>query len=288
VSSNDSRFWKGISLIGFFVGVVSLLYAFHTTQESKQTRDPSFVVDPSRATIFDPKQIAGAPIRVLRRDGTPLQSDLVAVRFYFWNAGKLPIHRSEVLLPIEIHLKGASILDAKILKRTRQVTGLRLLPAPSGPSTSLLLDFSILEQGDGAACQVLYEGRPDAIISVSGAIEGAKDIRTAASTPTDRLAALGARVKLGTFGALVMCALLSLILLVVSGISYVVDRWVLKAREKADATLRQFIGNVWSVSGLRRALGVFVLLFGMVFLLSYNQPAPTLNDLVPSELRRAQ
>src|SRR6267378_1799166 len=102
---------------GLLFGVAGLLTAYYFAQQSRQERAPTFVIDPNRVEILSAGRAATAPIKVLRRDGVPIQGDIYAVRFYIWNAGKLAIRPENVLDTIRIGLdSGSEILDYKSLK----------------------------------------------------------------------------------------------------------------------------------------------------------------------------
>ncbi len=138
-----------------------------------ETRDPIFVVDPDRVEILSASRIANAPIKVLRRDNTPVKADIYAVRFYFWNAGKRSIRQENVLEPIRVTLDSESeILDFKALKVSRPITHARLVGTPPGPGLHpLVVIFGILERNDGLTGQIIYQGKRDAALTVSGIVE---------------------------------------------------------------------------------------------------------------------
>jgi hypothetical protein len=155
--------------VGF--GVSGIYFYF----ESQEARDPVFVVDPDRVEIVRAARVAQAPIKVLRRDNTPVRSDIYAARFYFWNAGKRPIKSAEVEEAIRVTLdSGSEILDFKRLKLSRLPTHARLVPTSVSGSRlrTLVIIFSILEQDDGLTGQIIYEGGRDARLAVSGTVEG--------------------------------------------------------------------------------------------------------------------
>src|SRR5207247_5981904 len=135
-------------------------------------REPILVVDPNRVEILSTERLATAPIKVLRRDNTPIETDVYAVRFYFWNAGRRSIKPDNVLEPIRVSLDTASeILDFRVLKTSRPITHARLVPSGSRLAT-LVLVFSILERGDGLTGQVIYQGKRTAHLGITGTIEG--------------------------------------------------------------------------------------------------------------------
>ncbi len=161
------------------------VYATFLTHE---TRDPTFVVDPNRVEILSAERAATAPIKVLRRDGSPIRGNIYAVRFYIWNAGNQSIRQENVLDSIRISLRNEAdeILDYKVLKVSRPITRARLAtvspvrPVGHGLRT-LAFVFSILEHNDGLSGQIIYQSNPgqflssrgDSVLLVSGIVEGA-------------------------------------------------------------------------------------------------------------------
>jgi hypothetical protein len=114
---------------------------------------------------------------------------LVAVRFYLWNGGNTAIRREHILEPLTVTVMApdARILRSKLVAVSRPVTGLKVQPAPGSPDRAILIDFTILEPGDGGAFEVLFEGKPNADLDLRGTVEGAKRIRTTRSPRSESL-----------------------------------------------------------------------------------------------------
>lgn len=163
------------NILSISLAILGLLFGYYWYQQGLAERNPIFIVEPIRAEILSSKKIKTNALSVYYRSSSnqeiKIKSDLTAARFYFWNDGKLPIKAEEVLEPIKISLtdKTARILSSGILKESRLVTGIKLKKTSSN---ELSLTFKILEQGDGAAFQLIYEGDPKSNIVISGVIEG--------------------------------------------------------------------------------------------------------------------
>jgi hypothetical protein len=165
---------RAIAVVTFIAGlVVAWFLAWYFGSQSLVTRIPTFAVDPVRATIVDAADTANSDIAVYYK-GHPVGARAVSViRLYFWNAGNTPIVRSEILRPLVITVgNGAQILDAKILKVSRDVTGITFA-AQKGTPASALLGFNIVERNDGAALQITYAGPKDAKLEFYGITVGA-------------------------------------------------------------------------------------------------------------------
>jgi hypothetical protein len=162
-----------LSIAGVLVGVVGLCAGYYFYEQSVQERVPTFLVDPVRATIIDSSGPQLSDLSVLYKGKPVGNRSVTAVRVYFWNAGRMPIRRSDVLKPIECVLGGgAEVLDYRLLRSSRDITGMKLLPSPEDPAGRVMID-DILEKGDGGAIQIVYAGSRDATIGIEGVLVGA-------------------------------------------------------------------------------------------------------------------
>lgn len=146
--------------------------------KSDRQREPIFIVDPVRTEIPSSDRISEVPIKITRHDGTEIKSDLNSLQFYFWNAGKEPIKKNNVLEKLRFQFEDTSIqiVDFRISKTSRSICEFQLVSSPTLPSSSLLLDFFIIEEMDGFTGQIIYEGDPRAQLTLMGIIEGVPQI----------------------------------------------------------------------------------------------------------------
>lgn len=92
----------------------------------------------------------------------------------------LPIKAEDVLDPVKVEIDpGCEIIDARILKISRAVTGFAKGQVSDTAKNELPLSFRILEHNDGAQLQIIYTGKPDAHVSLAGTIVGAGEPREA-------------------------------------------------------------------------------------------------------------
>lgn len=168
-----------VNWIGVGIGVVGLGAAYYFYAQSKDVREPMFAVDSSRVQIVNAATVATAPIRVLGPDNKPILSNVYALRFYLWNAGRRAIFPSDVQDTVEIMLDDstAKILDFRLLKVSRPVTHIVLDRGPD-PRT-LIVGFRILDARDGLAGQIIYQGSDKVPVVAKGSVTGAEVIRTA-------------------------------------------------------------------------------------------------------------
>lgn len=166
-----------LGVLGLLIGIIGIVFSAYTYYESQRRIEPVFVTDPVRTQILDSDGIIKtAPISVLKANGEKVKGDLTAVRFFFWNNGNDSIKRDNILEPIRIEVVGENteMLDYKILKVSRDITGIKVTKSQNHIN-SLDLDFNILEPGDGVSVQLLLEGEYQTLF-VHGIIEHADHV----------------------------------------------------------------------------------------------------------------
>lgn len=177
-----------LAITGLAIGVAGIVLSVYFYWGSRRFREPIFVEDPIRTELLSHESVAQAPIQVLRSNGEPIESDLVSIRFYFWNAGTEPIRGQHVLEQITLSLDetAVEILDFRLLSISRDITGLALNRNPTNPKRSLVLSFTILETDDGATGQIIYEGSSSSPLTIGGVVEGVRSFTSTADVQSSR------------------------------------------------------------------------------------------------------
>ena len=156
---------------------ITIVFGYYFLYIGIRERRPTFYVDPVRTTILDKTHAATAPLRLLKANGDTIQSDVTSVYFYFFNQGKETIKKENIYSPLKISLSdSAKILDFKVLRKARPVSGIEL--KYDSATKSLNIDFKALEQEDGLAAQIIFEGKREAAVSISGGIDGVKQFES--------------------------------------------------------------------------------------------------------------
>jgi hypothetical protein len=166
--------WMG--MLGLAVGVVGVFCSIYFYNISKISREPVFLISPNRTIILDKERVTEAPLRVTRKDGTPINDYVSSVLLYFWNNGNMAIRKNEILEPLIFYFedKNAEILDVKIITKSREV----IKPALSMVDNRIKISFEILENNDGFFAQVIYAGDPKSNVMLDGTIIGVDKIST--------------------------------------------------------------------------------------------------------------
>jgi hypothetical protein len=92
-----------------------------------------------------------------------------------WNRGTRAIHINDILIPDAVRITSTppvGILQANVEKQSRSVIGFGILPPLKTYPDDLPLGWRVLERGDAAIVQVIYEGPHDAKFRIVGSIEG--------------------------------------------------------------------------------------------------------------------
>jgi len=165
-------------LISYSLSGISIILAIYFYLESIENRELVYSYDSSPTQILDSEDIKTAPIKVFRDDGTEITSDLYVESLRFWNNGKKSIKKENILQPLILNCYDTSteILDVRIIKTSRDICDLSLKPR-NNTNDSFIIDFHILEKGDGGTIQVIYEGKRTNDYTIKGIIEGAKTIK---------------------------------------------------------------------------------------------------------------
>jgi hypothetical protein len=150
---------------------ITITFGYYFLYIGNRDRKPTFYVDPVRTVILDKKNVGNAPLLLLKSNGDTITSDVTSVYFYFFNQGKETIKQQNIYAPLKIVLSDrAKILDFKILKVARPVSGMQL--KMDTVENFLNIDFKAMEKDDGMSGQLIFEGNKNATISVEGGIDG--------------------------------------------------------------------------------------------------------------------
>lgn len=171
-SIRAKRFYDNpvFGFISFIVGVIGIILFIASTKSP----DLVYYVDPARATIVRVNQSSKIRVEI---DGKVATKNITAAQIVIWNDGEEPIRKENLLSPFFIKTGPLNpIIEANMQKETREVVGLRL--DKSKVSEGLLgVNWTILEQNDGAIIQLVYYGDDQTYITASATVEGQGDIR---------------------------------------------------------------------------------------------------------------
>jgi len=145
ISSHRS---KDIIISSVISIAITIVFGYYFLYIGNRERKPTFYLDPTRTIILDKANAANAPLQLLKSNGDAIHADVTSVYFYFFNQGSETIKRENVYEPLKIVLRDkAEILDFKLLKVSRPVSGIKLIRDTL--SNSLTIQFKALEEGDG-------------------------------------------------------------------------------------------------------------------------------------------
>ena len=176
-TSTTSHRSKDIIISSVISIAITIVFGYYFLYIGNRERKPTFYLDPTRTIILDKAHAANAPLHLLKSNGDTIRADVTSVYFYFFNQGSETIKRENVYEPLKIVLRDkAEILDFKLLKVARPVSGIKLVRDTAG--NSLSINFKALEKDDGMVGQIIFEGKKNATITLEGGIEGVKYFET--------------------------------------------------------------------------------------------------------------
>jgi hypothetical protein len=194
-----------LGLIGLAIGLFGIVLSFYFYEKSKKEREPTFIVDPIKTEILNASSTKHAPIKIFTLDGEEINRDLTSVTFYFWNKGKEPIRKADLLKKVKLKLEDKSrIIDYKIIKESRDVSNISLNQVDD---RNIEIDFDILEENDGFTGQIIYEGKKGSKLTLATVIVGVKEVSDFAVSQYQLLGKTLVNIGLG------IMAILSLLLL---------------------------------------------------------------------------
>lgn len=165
--------------VTILVALLGIFSTYYYHQKSIEARTPILLEQHPRTSIISSENILNAPIAVIDREsGGEIKDSISVANFYFWNGGKRPIKRADLLTPLELCVSEGvgRVLSYRVVKMSRPVVGAQLQFHESREGRCLSLDMAILEEGDGFSFQVIFTGNPNGVFDLRGYIEGVKSV----------------------------------------------------------------------------------------------------------------
>lgn len=180
--------------------LVTLYFAFWPII---QKRELTYSVQPVRTPLVE---VNNPPDIAVFYKQERISGDLTAAQVMICNSGLEPIKHEDILSPIALSVPGARIIEHSFSRRPFDGSGFHLDTNLS--SGQLMIDWKILEQGENPIIQIIYTGKRDLPIVLTGRVVGQQKPRLI-SWPTDRgnLISLLRRIGFDVLG--VICSLLA-------------------------------------------------------------------------------
>jgi hypothetical protein len=110
--------------------------------------------------------------------GTRIEGNLTAAQIAIWNAGREPIKREDILMPITLRTADTCRIFDVIMSKTNAADEFKVKLAGTDMATGKLgMDWKILERNEGALIQIVYAGAPEASITLDGRVIGQTEPR---------------------------------------------------------------------------------------------------------------
>lgn len=161
-----------LTIVSSIASVIAIPLAIYFYVQSDRYRELTYFVHPVKTIVVSTGESSELTIRFGESE---VKENVTAAQVAFWNAGSESIRPENILEPFTIQTGNAPILEARILKRSREVIGLSLDRSELGQGQLGIL-WTILEQGDGGIVQVLYAGSEDVPVTARATIEGQPEL----------------------------------------------------------------------------------------------------------------
>lgn len=181
-----------VGIVGSIASILSLGLAIYFYAVPNTSRELAYLVNPAKAIVVKSDQLSRLSVTL---DGNPITTDVAAAQVAIWNNGNEPIRPENILQPIKLVASGHTrIFEATVRKNSREHVQIKLDDSKIDQG-ELGISWNILEQNDGAILQIVYAGSPNTDITISGTIEGRKEVRNAWNELANRQSALDERFK---------------------------------------------------------------------------------------------
>lgn len=171
-------FWRFIvNNRGSILGVIGITLAIYFYTASKTSRDLIYFVHPGKTAVVRTGQSSKISVQL---EGRTITEDLTATRIAIWNNGQEPVREHNLLGSRHLLIMTGSdnpIIDAKILKVSREEVVKLTLDQSEGDLGQLKAKWDILEHRDWAVLQLIYFGDSQTAITVSATVEQQGEIR---------------------------------------------------------------------------------------------------------------
>lgn len=160
--------WVGIA--GTVASIAGFLLAFYFYYMSKETVDITYLIHPIKTILIKGGQTSRIQATF---DGRGIEGDISSVQVVIWNRGDRSVRNNNILSPIKVGVTNGRILEARIIRSTRDVVGVTAAQDANG---DVKVMWNILEKNDGFIMQLIYAGEVGLPINVTGIVEGQKSI----------------------------------------------------------------------------------------------------------------
>jgi hypothetical protein len=186
------------NVVSVAIGILGLLSGYAYYRATLVIPSLSLLDVGPHARVMNVGAVSDSPIRLIRKDGSPVSKNVYLARLYLWNSGNVRLVHDDIKHTLDIKAPGVEILDPKII--TSPDSDITQLTVVKKGRDSLSADFQLLQARDGCSLNVLYAADNPTTFAMTGKVLGV-DSFVASITSAD-LVAKTARGDLKFLGAL--------------------------------------------------------------------------------------
>jgi hypothetical protein len=150
----------------YFLNLMAIVISFYQFASPERNPRLTLAEDQTRTEVV--KKERSSQLKVLF-GGDEIAGPVSVAQLTFWNDGAMPVRTDDILSPIVISLPETRILEASVIKKSRNEAGIRL-DSTEATAGKLRLDWRILEKGDGCQIQVIYAGDTTVPTNIGGSV----------------------------------------------------------------------------------------------------------------------
>lgn len=151
------------------LAIASLGLGYYWYIQSDKRREPCFVISPPVVAAISP--VNSKYTNIERQKGELVTNMTYSITMYYWNKGREPIHKSDILKPLLIKFSpnNYELLESRIIKQSRDTVGAVLIPQHER-NNCIQVSFDLLEENDGFAINVVFNSTQYVTTTLEGII----------------------------------------------------------------------------------------------------------------------
>jgi hypothetical protein len=162
-----------VGLLGSVASIISLILAVYFYIAAAEKKELTYYVHPAKTSVVNIQDVGKFEVLF---DGKPIEKNVSIARVAFWNAGRKPIIKNDILKKLEIETNSGPILETRIEKISRDVINLEI-DKSNYNQNKIQIAWDVLEENDGACIQIVYVGDTNAFITAKSTIVGQGEIK---------------------------------------------------------------------------------------------------------------
>jgi len=235
-----SGLWNFLSLA---IGVVGVALAVYFNLINQKEREPAFLTTKGLLVYASQSNIEAPKYRMVWADEggeKPIVDNVYVQELAFWNKGKLPIEKRDILTPLGFkYPDGVVVIDAFVSESNRALV---VKPTVDFDGREVGFSFDILEMGEGFKVQVVFASPDYVKPGIHGDIKGVREFDSKSELTKENL----------IYGIAMVALWVGALVLIIFAAALFVDRFdalVKKFAPRKEEKIKAVLDKMGSVFG---------------------------------------